>query len=119
MPTEFHFTDYSHFLCVGKKLIVIGLQYENKPTSTIMVFDFMSHTWIKGAEVHVHEFGHQIACCASPKRLVYIGGENQEAAVYDVFENTWECLPEMKEKIGWVRGYYIDGMFHVVILYAK
>ena len=100
-----------------EKLIVIGLQYENEPMSTIMVFDSMSHTWRNGVEIPVHESGHQIACCALP--VVYIAGEIQEAAVYDVFENRWERLPEMKEKIGWVRGYYIDGMFHVVSVYAK
>ena len=43
----------------------------------------------------------------------------QKATVYDVFEDRWEFLPEMQEKIGWVRGYYIDGMFHVVSVYAK
>ena len=119
MPTKFHFTDYSHCLCVGKKLIVIGLQYENEPMSAIMVFDFMSHTWRNGAEILVHEFGHQIACCASPEELVYIAGENQEVAVYGVFEDRCEHLPEMQEKIGWARGYYIDWMFDVVSVYVK
>ena len=81
MPIEFHFPDYSHFLCVGEKFIVIGLEYENEPTSSIMVFDFMSHTWRNGAEIHVHEFEHQIAYCASPKGLVYITGECQHKLI--------------------------------------
>ena len=60
-------------------------------------FIFMSRTWKKGA-VPIHEFGSQIACCASPKGLVYIAGENQEVAVYDVFEDRWEDLPEIAGK---------------------
>ena len=73
--------------------------------NTIMVFDFMSHTWRNGAEIPINEFGHQITCCASPEGLAYIARENQEATVYDVFEDRWERLPEMQEKICWVRGY--------------
>ncbi|GLJ35016.1 hypothetical protein SUGI_0704540 [Cryptomeria japonica] len=119
MPLKFQYTDYSHCLCVDQKLIVIGLQYENEATRATMVFDFMSSTWRKGAETPIQEFGHQCACCASPGGgLVYIAQESQ-VAVYDVAQDKWELLPGIQDPIDLVRGYYIDGMFHVVSVFAK
>ncbi|XP_059064425.1 F-box/kelch-repeat protein At1g15670-like [Cryptomeria japonica] len=118
MPSKFQFTKFSHCLCVDQKLILLGLQYENQPTGTTMVFDFMSCRWKKGAEIPIDKFGYQLACCASPERLVYIAGRSKKAAVYDVGEDKWELLPEMSHSISWARGYYIDGMFRVVTIYG-
>ncbi|GLJ34962.1 hypothetical protein SUGI_0703490 [Cryptomeria japonica] len=118
VPSKFQFTRFSHCLCVDQKLIVLGLQYENQPTGTTMVFDFMSCRWKTGAEIPIDKFGYQLACCASPERLVYIAGRSKKAAVYDVGEDKWELLPEMPHSISWARGYYIDGMFHVVTIFG-
>ncbi|GLJ34963.1 hypothetical protein SUGI_0703510 [Cryptomeria japonica] len=118
MPPKFQYTDYSHCLCVDQKLIVVGLEYENQPTRTTMVFDFMSYRWRKGAEIPIHIFEYQLACCVSPERLVYIVGKSKAASVYDVGENKWELLPEMPHSIGWARGYYIDGNFYVMSVFG-
>ncbi|GLJ35015.1 hypothetical protein SUGI_0704530 [Cryptomeria japonica] len=94
------------------------MQYENEATRTIMVFNFMSSTWKKGAKIPTHEFGHQIAYCASPEGLVYIAQESQ-ATVYELSQGKWRLLPGIQDPIDLTRGYCIDGMFHVVSVYAK
>ncbi|GLJ35150.1 hypothetical protein SUGI_0707560 [Cryptomeria japonica] len=62
----------------------------------------------------IHKFGHKLALCASPEKLVYVARSCKAAAVYDVFQDKWDLLPQMPDSLAWPRGFYIDGMFYVV-----
>ncbi|GLJ35146.1 hypothetical protein SUGI_0707490 [Cryptomeria japonica] len=116
IPYNFRYAGYSQCFCVDQKLIVIGLEHEkSEKRSTVMVYDFMSFRWRRGAEMPIDIVGHRLlALCASPEGLVYVVTSCKEAAVYDVLQDKWDRLPEMPDSVVWPIAFNINGMFHVV-----
>ncbi|GLJ35145.1 hypothetical protein SUGI_0707480 [Cryptomeria japonica] len=120
MPPNFRYAHYSQCLCVDKKLIVIGLEHERTPKkSTVMVYDFMTFRWRRGADIPIDTIGHRLAHCASPEGLVYVVTSCKAVAVYDVVQDKWDLLPVMPDSVVLPKAFYIDGMFYVVNISKK
>ncbi|GLJ04935.1 hypothetical protein SUGI_0007260 [Cryptomeria japonica] len=138
IPAEFEFCSSSKLICVKHKLVLLGLSQRNRAgskrkrtetTKAILIFDFLSCKWRKGADMPTRECPANFGCCASPEGLIYLAGGRQngeitgkatsQAAVYNVETNEWKLLPNMLQNQWLCDCVFIEGMMYVVCLYDE
>ncbi|GLJ04936.1 hypothetical protein SUGI_0007320 [Cryptomeria japonica] len=116
IPAKFEFYSFSNCICDKHKLVLLGLYeciWPNLPTQmakrrnllkpsqttrAILVFDFLSCKWRKGANMPTQQFVVYLACCASLEGLIYIALQSKmtsKVAVYNVEIDEWKLLPNM------------------------
>ncbi|XP_059064019.1 F-box/kelch-repeat protein At1g55270 [Cryptomeria japonica] len=90
IPAEFEFCSSSKLICVKHKLVLLGLSQRNRAgskrkrtetTNAILVFDFLSCKWRKGADMPTPECPANFGCCASPEGLIYLAGGRQNGEI--------------------------------------
>ncbi|GLJ34833.1 hypothetical protein SUGI_0701550 [Cryptomeria japonica] len=122
--TEHEISHSSKIINVNHKIVVLDGHFSLSPK--IWIYDLLSSTWKRGADIPTPSDRNKYAWCASPDGSIYIAGgydtiagrKLRDAAVYKVDEDKWELLPQMYENVGrYCRGFFIEGMFYVLYRY--
>ncbi|XP_059073271.1 F-box/kelch-repeat protein At1g80440-like [Cryptomeria japonica] len=89
--------------------------FNSSSTSTILIYDLLSKTWKQGAKIPTVRYG--FASYVSPEGLIYVAGgfvgsnsASRKAAVYEVYEDEWEFLPDMHHLMTDCRGVFYEGI---------
>ncbi|GLJ34838.1 hypothetical protein SUGI_0701610 [Cryptomeria japonica] len=112
LPAGFKPASDPHLVCWRRKLVLIGLEYDNRETQPILVYDFCFNRWHVNNEMPRMCLLTKFAC-ASAQGTVYVVAIHV-AAVYDIDKDKWELLPPIPHPTRpLTSGLFIEGMFYV------
>ncbi|GJN19308.1 hypothetical protein PR202_gb06572 [Eleusine coracana subsp. coracana] len=107
-----------------RKLVVLGGWDPETwaPTAAVHVYDFLSGTWRRGAEMPPPRRSFFACAAAGESRWVFVaGGHDAEknalrsAAAYDAEADAWVAMPEMARERDEARGVCVGGAGFVVL----
>ena len=119
-----------------QRIVVMGLlpNYDHKPT--VLMFDFLTRTWRRGADMPFNCYFSECAESSSPEGLIYFAGPLREeefyyinathdvleAYAFNVEENKWDILPSMNPHDSYpffCQGEFFDNKFYVVLNHGR